>query len=78
MSFVFSRAWDKETILSPHEESDLRPSDFALRCSSAEPQRVDGEQVTKYIYDTHPVVTARISDVVSVMFVNRIKQMGSF
>ena len=30
--FVLSRAWDKEKILSPHEESNLRPSDSALRC----------------------------------------------
>ena len=28
--FVLSRAWDKEKILSPHEESNLRPSDSAL------------------------------------------------
>ena len=28
--FVLSRAWDKENILSPHEESNLRPSDSAL------------------------------------------------
>ena len=34
--FVLSRAWDKEKILSPHEESNLRPSDFALRCSTTE------------------------------------------
>ena len=25
-------------ILSPHEESNLRPSDSALRCSTTEPQ----------------------------------------
>ena len=36
--FVLSRAWDKEKILSPHEESNLRPSDSALRCSTTEPQ----------------------------------------
>ena len=23
--FVYSRAWDKEKILSPHKESNLRP-----------------------------------------------------
>ena len=28
--FVLSRAWDKEKILSPHEESNLSPSDSAL------------------------------------------------
>ena len=35
-----SRAWNKENILSPHEESNVRLSDSALRCSSTEPQRL--------------------------------------
>ena len=29
MFFVLSRAWDKENIRSPHEESNLTPSDSA-------------------------------------------------
>ena len=28
--------WDKEKILSPHEESNLRPSDSTLQCSTTE------------------------------------------
>ena len=28
--FALSRAWDKEKNLSPHEESNLRPSDPRL------------------------------------------------
>ena len=40
MFFVFSRVWDKEKILSPHEESSLRPSVSALQCSIIEPQRL--------------------------------------
>ena len=28
--FVLSRAWDKEKLLNPHEESKLRPLDSAL------------------------------------------------
>ena len=33
--FVLSRAWDKEKkMLSLHEESNLRPSDSALQCST--------------------------------------------
>ena len=32
MFFVLSRAWDKEKILSLHEESNPRPSDL---CSDA-------------------------------------------
>ena len=31
MFFVSSRAWDKKEILSPHDEANFRPSDFALR-----------------------------------------------
>ena len=30
--FVLSQAWDKEKILSPHEELNLRPLDSMLRC----------------------------------------------
>ena len=37
MFFVLSRAWDKEKSLIPQEESNLRPSDSALRCSTTEP-----------------------------------------
>ena len=33
MFFVLSRAWDKEKVLSSHEESNLRPLDSAFRCS---------------------------------------------
>ena len=32
--FILLRAWDKETILSPYEESSPRPSGSALRCSN--------------------------------------------
>ena len=38
--FVMSRAWDKEKILSPYDQSSLRPSDSALGCSTTEPQRL--------------------------------------
>ena len=62
--FVLSRAWDKEKILSPHEESNLRPSDSALRCST-----------TELIGGLH---TARISNVDSVMFVDRSKRDGKY
>ena len=42
--FVLSRAWDKEKILSPCEEWNLRPLDSTLRCSITEPQRLNSEQ----------------------------------
>lgn len=32
-----SWVWDKEKIASPNEESNLRPSDSALQCSTTEP-----------------------------------------
>ena len=34
----------KKKILSPHKESNLRPLDAALRCSTTEPQRLYGKQ----------------------------------
>ena len=39
-----SRAKDREKILSPDKESSLRPSHSALRCSTAELQRLYGER----------------------------------
>ena len=42
MFFVLSRAREEEKLLIPHEESNLRPSDPALRCSTTEPQRLNG------------------------------------
>ena len=73
--FVLSRAWDKENILSTHEESNLRPSDFVLRCTATEPQRLHGDNE---VHMTHVLHTARISNVESVMFVDRNKRDGKF
>ena len=42
--FVLSRACDKEKLLSPRWESNLRPSDFARRYFTTEPQRLLGER----------------------------------
>ena len=41
--FVLSRVWDKEKILSPHEETNLRHSHSALRCYAIEAQRLHNE-----------------------------------
>ena len=77
--FVLSRAWDREKILSPHEESNLRPSDTALRCSTNEPQRLHGEQEVYYeVRMTRVLHIARISNVDSVLFVDRNKRDGKF
>ena len=45
----------KEKTLSPHEESNFRFSDSALRCSTTEPQRIHGERgLLRSSYDTCP------------------------
>ena len=41
---VLLLTWDKEKILSPHEELNLRPSDSTLWYSTTEAQRPYGEQ----------------------------------
>ena len=78
MFFVQLRAWDKGKILISHEEFNLRPSDSALWCSTTEPQRLYGERgLLRSSYMTRILHTARISDVGSVMFVNRIRKIVS-
>ena len=64
--------------MSSHEEFNLRPSDSALGCSTTEPQRLYGERgLLRSSYMTRVLHTARISDVGSVMFVNRIRKIVS-
>ena len=41
---VLSTCHERGTRKSPHEESNLRPSDFALQSSTTEPQRLYGER----------------------------------
>ena len=66
--YVLSRAWDKEKILSPHEESNLRPS--GLR-SSALPRDSSVSEVYYEVHTTRVLHTAWISNVDSVMFLDR-------
>ena len=55
---VFSSCYQrgkKKKICSPHEQSILRPSDSALRCSTTEPQGLHGERSQFRIsYDKRP------------------------
>ena len=74
--FVLSRAWDKEKILSPHEESNLRPSDPALRCSNHWATETTVSEIYYEVHMTRVLHTARISNVDSVMFVDRNKRDG--
>ena len=78
MFFVFSRAWDKEKVLSPHEESSLRPSYSALRYLPLSHRDFTVSQVYYEVHMTRVIHTAKISNVDSVMFVNRIREMVSF
>ena len=65
-------------ILSPHEESNLRPSDL---CSDALPLSHKDSLVSKVYYEvliTHVLHTARICNVDSIMFLIEIVEMVSF
>ena len=78
MFFLLSRIWGKEKILSPHEESNLGLLDSAIQCSTTEPQRLCGDEVYYKVHMTHILHTAGISNVNSIIFVNRIRKMVSF
>ena len=65
-------------ILSPHEESNLRPSDL---CSDALPLSPKDSLVSEVYYEvliTSVLHTARIRNVDSVMFLIEIVEMVSF
>ena len=65
-------------ILSPHEESNLRPSDL---CSDALPLSHKDSLLSEVYYEvliTHVLHTARIRNVDSVMFLIEIVEMVSF
>ena len=66
MFLVFSRVWDKERILSPHKELNLRPSDSLLQSFTNKVKRFYGEQGPLWsLYMTLILHTARISSVVA-------------
>ena len=58
MFFVLSQMWNNTT----------------LQCSTAELQRLNGERVYYKVLMIHVLHTARISNVGSVMFVNKIER----
>ena len=76
---VLSWAWEREKKMNLHEESNLRPSDPARQCSTSKPQRLYGKgDLVQSSYMTYILHTARISNVDSIMFVHRIREMVSF
>ena len=65
-------------ILSPYKESNVRPSDSALRCSATVPKRLYSDRGLLRSSKTHALHTARISNVDSVLILNRIREIVSF
>ena len=63
--FVLSRAWDKEKILSPHEESNLRPSDLR---SDTLPLSHRDSSVSEIYYEVH--MTRVLDDAYHMNFAN--------
>ena len=57
MLLVLLRAWEKK-ILSSHKDSNLRPSDFTLWCSTTEPQRRWARSTTKFNWHASCMHTA--------------------
>ena len=76
MLFVFSRVWDKEKNLSPHEESNLRPWISHSDVLPLSHRDSTVREVYYKVHMTHILHTARISNVDSVMFINRIERDG--
>ena len=70
--------WDKEKIPSPHEESNVRPSESALLCSTSEPQDSTVSEVYFEVHLTRVLHTARIRNIDSVIFIDRNKRDGKF
>ena len=79
MFFVLSRTWDKEK----HSEAPLRNqnSDLRIPRSDTQPLSHRDSMMSEVYYEVHItriVHTSRISNVDSVMFLNRIREMVSF
>ena len=55
MFFRLVMSVGQRKILSPHKESNLRPSDSALQCSTTEPHILYGERgLLRSSYDKRP------------------------
>ena len=76
--FVSSRPWDKEKILGPHQESNLRPSDLRSDVLALSHRDSSVSEVYYEVHMTRVLHTARISNVDSVMFSDRNSRDGKF
>ena len=76
VSFELGKDEEKYVFLSYHKQGkkkSLRSSDFALNCFTTEPQRLWwARPIRKIIYMTCILYTAKISNVISVMFCKKI------
>ena len=75
-SLVTGVGWRK--ILSPHEESNLRPSDLLSDALPLSHRDSSVNEVYYEVYMTRVLHTARISNVDSVMFLDRSSKDGKF
>ena len=76
--FVSSRPWNKENILGPHQESNLRPSDLRSDVLALSHRDSSVSEVYYEVHMTRVLHTARISNVDSVMFLDRNSRDGKF
>ena len=76
--FVSSRPWDKENILGPHQEWNLRPSDLRSDVLALSHRDSAVSEVYYEVHMTRVLHTARISNVDSVMFLDRNSRDGKF
>ena len=76
--FVSSRPWDKENILGPHQESNLRPSDLRSDVLALSHRDSSVSEVYYEVHMTRVLHTSRISNVDSVMFLDRNSRDGKF
>ena len=76
--FVSSRPWDKENILGPHQESNFRPSDLRSDVLALSHRDSSVSEVYYEVHMTRVLHTARISNVDSVMFLDRNSRDGKF
>ena len=66
----------QEKILSPHKESNFRPSDLRFDALPLSHRDSSVSEVYYEVHMTRVLHTARISDVFNVMFVNRTREMA--
>ena len=75
---ILSRVWDKEKIPSPHEESNVTPSESALCALPLSHRDSTVSEVYYEVHSTRVLHAARIRNIDSVIFIDRNKRDGKF